>query len=73
MKETIKISATELQMLVKEIRLSKGLTQQELATKMQTSRQNIYSMETGRHALGLQKVIKVVALLGGKVEILVTI
>jgi transcriptional regulator with XRE-family HTH domain len=73
MKETIKVNGNELQMLVKEIRLAKGLTQQELATKMQTSRQNVYSMETGRHALGLQKIIKVVTLLGGKVEILVTV
>jgi transcriptional regulator len=72
-KETIRVDADELQTLIIAIRKAKGLTQTELAAKLKTSRQNVYAIETKRHALGLKKVNKIVSLLGGKLEILVTI
>mgnify|MGYP002633928257 CR=1 FL=1 len=73
MKETIVVKPNELRTLIVECRKAKNISMTELARMLKTSKQNIYSIETGRHSLGLKRVEKVVKILGGKVEILVTI
>jgi predicted transcriptional regulator len=72
MKDIITIKPAELKTLIVECRKAKNVSMTELAKMLKTSKQNIYSMETGRHALGLKRVEKVVIALGGKLEIVVT-
>jgi predicted transcriptional regulator len=73
MKDTIIVKPNELRTLIVECRKAKDISMTELARMLKTSKQNVYSMETGRHSLGLKRVEKVVKILGGEIEILVKI
>jgi predicted transcriptional regulator len=72
MKDQITVNSNELRTLIVECRKAKNVTITQLAKILKTSKQNVYSMETGRHSLGLKRGEKVVIALGGKLELTAT-
>jgi putative transcriptional regulator len=54
--------------LIRETRRAAGLTQQDLATAVQVSRQTIIAMETGDYAPSVYLAVKIARALGTKVE-----
>ncbi|WP_336517474.1 helix-turn-helix transcriptional regulator [Pollutibacter soli] len=53
---------------LKEIRISKSITQQDLADLVQVSRQSIISIETNRYTPSILLSLKLAKVLGKKVE-----
>jgi putative transcriptional regulator len=53
---------------LKQQRSTKDLTQQELAEKVEVSRQTIHSIESGRYIPSTLLALKLAAVLGVKVE-----
>ncbi|MBU0927400.1 MAG: helix-turn-helix transcriptional regulator [Spirochaetes bacterium] len=53
---------------VKERRLALGMTQGQLAERVEVSRQTIISIESGRYDPSLSLALKLAALLGERVE-----
>ena len=57
-----------IQNRVGELRQSRGLTQEELATRLNVTRQTIISLEKNRYIPSLEMAFKVVMLFGKSIE-----
>lgn len=53
---------------LRELRLKRGLTQQQLADTLGVSRQTIISIETGKYDPSLPLAFKIARLLGKRIE-----
>ncbi len=69
MDKTIKIGSRPIGELLKEARLSAGLTQKELCDRLGMEKSYIYAYEVGRRQPSIQTIAKIATGLGCELEI----
>jgi transcriptional regulator with XRE-family HTH domain len=63
MARTPSAAAVHVGAIIKELRLKRGLSQDDLASKTKIDSSNIRSYESGRALIGLQSLVRVAAVL----------